>query len=102
MRPMLAMFLGENLRSRFSRSRNSQNRASQKLSHQKIDSKGANGGNHRVEGWKPRGWYSATMSALVTHDKDRPRGSEEEEMVPIGKIGVKHALEWREDHELRS
>lgn len=66
------------------------------MSHQKIDSKGANGGNHRVEGRKPRGWYSATMSALVTHDEDGPRGSEEEEMV------VKHALEWREDHELRS
>ena len=109
MRPIFAVFFSESLRSRFSRSRSSENKGSRKLSEQKNElnesksgnnSKGAGIISHKLEGRKSRGWYSATVSALAARDEEETRGREEEEMVPVGKIGVKHNLEWREDREL--
>ena len=108
MRPIFSFCFGESLRSRISRSRSSQNKGSQKFSEQKSGSNISTPGNtnngqnlqsYRPERRKVRGWFSGTVSTL-THDEERPRASDEEEMVPIGKIGVERDLGLREDHEL--
>lgn len=92
MRPIFKRTFPSAIRSRFTKSRTTRyGTGSQRLPDDKPSglASSAMGGAR-----KHKTWYSGGRSGI--RDDDTLAGGSEEEMVPIGKIGVRHDLEWEE------
>lgn len=116
LRPLLSKTVPSTLRSRFSRSRNGagsqrlpdvekQSNSNTGRSSTLVGSNGvSSGGGGRGSkvylggsvGKSHKSWYDTAVSAMASKNDHRDGGSEgsQEEMVPMGKIAVRHELDW--------
>ena len=68
-----------------------------------LGSSQASGGIYQGTGKGQKAWYDHGVSTMATKNEENASDCSQEEMVPMGKIAVRHDLDWEaRDNESRT